>query len=45
MDDIIMFFKYVNEHIYNVDEILITLGNVEVTLNFKSCRFISNSID
>lgn len=45
MEEIIISWKDIEEHLHNVDEILTILGEAVVTLNLKKCRFFSDSVD
>lgn len=45
MDDINIFTKDVEKHIHHVYEILTALCESVITLNLKTSRFFSDSID
>lgn len=45
MGDFIIFSKSVDEHIHHVEDILTTVGEAGVTVNFKKCHFFSNYVD
>lgn len=44
MGYIIIFSRDIEELLHHVDEIVMKLGEAEVTLDLKKCRFFSNSI-
>ena len=45
IDDIIIYWKSVDEHIRHVDEILTTLKVAEITLKMKKCNFFSDKVE
>ena len=44
VDDFVIFSNSVEEHIDRVDEILQTLGDAGVSVNFEKCKLFSKSI-
>lgn len=44
LDDIVIFFRTLEEHITHVRQVLSLLQNAGVTLKVKKCRFITNTI-
>lgn len=45
MDDIIIFWKHIEEHVHHEDQIITTVGEADLTIKLKKSRLFSNYVD